>query len=807
MPPETVLILIIFLFIYKMKPVEGQDIPHMERPRGSPQGLIKRRRRNQHYTSISGSEFLPNAALSDPISTQSSFPQPLVLSTLTRSSVAHIEQGDKTAVEVTPVGLRSSGVSHRTTGTTIIRGDPAATTTAAPKEISVSRTGKTRKSYETAPTDAGTTSKQGPTFGSSITASITPALSTLPTSPRDNLVDDVDAGVHNFIGSSTSSSASWSVYTVSPSTAPLAKVLNLPSSYAWATSTASMLGSSKTGSDSLLDSSTSGPASARPDKVSYPSNQSTSSSDSSNSTFLGQIMTSSESEFFDLLGLTDKASTGSSTTAHLSPDTSKSSSSDSSPSSIPVELLASTALLLAPTPAPTETSVSGGTLDEYILGVGFLLSADSPEASSTAVSMTAPMLDGNVLSSESNVLIPTLILGDSATAFCPTPAATSGAISIPKTRKSGYTSPIASESDTGPGTCVGTSTCSSVAWAALWEITASVPKSDSPTTSVFLHGSTSDVNITKFRVNTETFQSILATASNSDDTAWMPSTLLFSPDIPAIESSTSVLTEKPQQTPLPGSITLSDVVTKAPSNSILLQLGFDSQLPWPFVATTPLSSSQIFNYTPQAIENALPTHSAKNIAVMFALQPYYNWQTAGYNATLAIFYFPLDNVNTLRGLKVNPTSALYSQSNKNIQSLMAMVDPTIPLEFSGNYPIGGSNSNAGGGGTGSGRNGSPASGNIYSDGSASNFKINAGSIGVVIGAVAGAGAYGAGMFWLARHYRKRKRFHQRSGSSVNHMGQGNSVCGQRADRRVRRGHGRSQKISVPTMAENSLGRD
>ncbi|KAJ6019457.1 hypothetical protein N7522_001524 [Penicillium canescens] len=807
MPPKNISIFITFLFIYGIKLVEGQDIPqaHMERPRGRQQGLVRQRLRNDHHTAISGSHFLPNAALSDHVSIQSSFPQLRVLSTLKRSSLAHSQQGEKPVVETTS-DLRSSDVSHRITGTTIIRGDPAATINAVPKGIRVSRTDKTRKKYESASTDAGTTSKKAPTFGSSVTASITPALSTLPTSPRGNLVGDVDAGVHNFIGSSTSSSTSWSVSAVTPRTDPFAKVLNTSSSYAWATSTAPLLRILNSGLDSFLGSPTSGPDSVRLTKVSYSSNQTTSSGDSSNSNFLGQIMTSFESGFFDLLGQTDKASTGSSTTSNPSPGTSKSSSSASSPSTIPVVLFASTTPLLSPTPAPIETSVSGGMLGEHLSGVESLLSAEFPEASFTALSVTASMLDSNLLSSNSTVLIPALSLGDRATAFFLTPTATSGAIPIPKSFNSGYTTPIASKSDTSPGTGFGTGACSSTTSATLSGITASVPKSDSPNISVFLHGSTSDLDISKLRVKTESFQSKLATPSNSNDNDWMPSTLLLLPSIPVIESSTSGLTEKPKKTHLPGSITPSDEVTEAPSDSILLQLGFDGQLPWPFVATTPLSSSQIFKYTPQAIENALPHHPVKDIPVMFALQPYYNWQTAGYNATLAIFYFPRDKVNTLRDLKVNPNSALYNQTSKNIKLLMAMVDPTIPLEFSGNYPIGDSNSTADGGGTGSGHNGGPVSGNINSDGSACNFKINASSIGVGLGAVAGAGAYGAGMFWVARHYRKRKQFHQRSGSTVNHMCQGNSVD-RRAHSPVSRGHGRSQKISAPTMAENSLGWD
>ncbi|OQD78059.1 hypothetical protein PENANT_c093G10444 [Penicillium antarcticum] len=803
MRPKAISIFITFLFIYGMKLVVAQDIPqaHMERPRGCQQGLVKRTLRNDHHTAISGPHLLPNAALSDPVSIQSSFPQPPVLSKFKKSSLTHSQKGEKTVVETTSVDLRSSDVSHRTIGTAIISDDPAATTSATPKGIRVSSTNKSRKNSETASTDVGTTTKQGPTFDSSVTASITPALSTLPTSFSDNLVGDVDAGVHNFIGGSTSSYTSWSVSAVTPSTDPLAKVLNTSSSYAWATSTASLLGSLSSGLDSFLGSPTSGPDSARLTKVSYTSNRTTSSSNSSNSNFLGQIMASSESEFFDLLGLTDKASTGSSTTSKPSSDTSKSSSGASSLSTIPVALLVSTTPLLSPTPAPIETSVSGGMLDEHLSGVESLLSAEPPEASFTALSVTASMLDSILLSSKSTVLIPALSLGDSATAFFLTPTATSGAIPIPKPFNSGYNSPITSKSDTSPGTGFGTGTCSSTTSATLSGITASVPKSDSPNTSVFLHGSTSDVDITKLRVKTESFQSKLVTPSNSDDNDWMPSTLLLLPSVPAIESSTSGLTEKPKKTPLPGSITPSDEVTEAPSDSILLQLGFDNQLPWPFVATTPLSSSQIFKYTPQAIEKALPRHPVKDIPVMFALQPYYNWQTAGYNATLAIFYFPRDKVNTLRGLKVNPNSALYNQTNKNIKSLMAMVDPTIPLEFSGNYPIGDSNSTAGGGGTSSGRNGDPVNGDINGDGSASNFKVNTSSVGVGIGAVAGAGAYGAGMFWVARHYRKRKQFHRRSGSTEN-SGSGRLVHSQ-----VIRGHGRSQKISAPTMAENSLGWD
>jgi hypothetical protein len=195
---------------------------------------------------------------------------------------------------------------------------------------------------------------------------------------------------------------------------------------------------------------------------------------------------------------------------------------------------------------------------------------------------------------------------------------------------------------------------------------------------------------------------------------------------------------------------------------------------------------------------------------MFALEPYYNWQATGYNATLAIFYFPRDKVDALKALKVNPNSALYNQASESIQSLMTMVDPTIPLEFSGNYPSAGSDST--GGGSDGGDDGNNDDGNnTNSDGSASSSKTKASSIGIGVGVVAGAAAYGAGMFWVARRYRKRKQLHQRSSSTVEQMSQGGSAAGSmlaaggRTPSHGSRGTARSQMISAPVMAENSLG--
>ncbi|KAJ9484324.1 hypothetical protein VN97_g9056 [Penicillium thymicola] len=300
--------------------------------------------------------------------------------------------------------------------------------------------------------------------------------------------------------------------------------------------------------------------------------------------------------------------------------------------------------------------------------------------------------------------------------------------------------------------------------------------------------------------------------SNND---WMPSTILIVPTFTATVSSISDHANKPKATSLPGSITPSNEITEAPSDSVLLQLGFDNQLPWSFVINTPLSSSQIFNYTPQAIENALPSLSSKDSPVMFSLEPYYSWHSTGYNATLAIFYFPRDKVDLLRAVKVNPNSALYNQASESIQSLMSKVDPKIPLDFYGNYPSGVGDS-TGGGSDGDSEGGSDSrsdGGTTNNDGSASSSKTNSSSIGIGVGVVASAAAYGAGMFWVARRYRKRKQLHQHSHLTSKQVNQGSSApgpipaAGGRAHGQGSRGTARSQTISGPVMVENSLGWD
>jgi hypothetical protein len=240
---------------------------------------------------------------------------------------------------------------------------------------------------------------------------------------------------------------------------------------------------------------------------------------------------------------------------------------------------------------------------------------------------------------------------------------------------------------------------------------------------------------------------------------------------------------------------------------MLIQLGFNQELPWSFVATTSMSSAQIFMYVPEGLEHALSVLHSQ--VTMFALEPYYSWKTTGYNATLAMAYIPRQYLDQLRNELHNPNSRLYNQPSEPVKALFSMIDPTIPLIVGQE-----GSSSTGSGVSGSGDNSDNSNSNTNANtnaGSASSSKTKVSSVGIGCGVVAGAAAYGAGMFWLARRYRQKRQLHRRSASTVEQMSQGGSAAGSvfAAGARMsgsQAGSGRSaQMISAPVMAENSLG--
>lgn len=102
--------------------------------------------------------------------------------------------------------------------------------------------------------------------------------------------------------------------------------------------------------------------------------------------------------------------------------------------------------------------------------------------------------------------------------------------------------------------------------------------------------------------------------------------------------------------------------------------------------------------------------------------------------------------------------------------------------------------------------GSDDGNNGSADGGASgSSQTRASSVGIGVGVVGGAAAYGAGMFWVARRYRKRRQLHQRSNSTAEQQSEGRAggSAGRLSPNSLR--SNRTQMISAPVMAENSLG--
>ena len=197
---------------------------------------------------------------------------------------------------------------------------------------------------------------------------------------------------------------------------------------------------------------------------------------------------------------------------------------------------------------------------------------------------------------------------------------------------------------------------------------------------------------------------------------------------------------------------------------------------------------------------------------MFAIQPYDNSAVTGYVATVAMAYVPTDTLNDLQEQLHNPNSRLYNQPNDAVQTLTSMIDPSIPLLAGGGSVRGASGSSSGSGSSGSGDDGdSDNSSDNNADGGASGSSTTrASSVGIGVGVVGGAAAYGAGMFWVARRYRKRRQLHQRSSSNAEQQSEGRGgggsvfATGGRLSPNSLRSN-RTQMISAPVMAENSLG--
>jgi len=253
------------------------------------------------------------------------------------------------------------------------------------------------------------------------------------------------------------------------------------------------------------------------------------------------------------------------------------------------------------------------------------------------------------------------------------------------------------------------------------------------------------------------------------------------------------------------------------------QICFKWPLNYPFVSAND-GGQQIFHYLPQAIADGL------NISVSevhnLGLKPLNTMEYQGFITTLALFTIPQDLETKLAAQLRNPADSFWHNSDETVNRLTEQINTACPLP-AGNYPGNGgapADPAVGPGAT------SPTGGN--GDGGAmggdigASRKVNSTSAIVASSAIVGAIAYGAAMFFVARRYRNKRLAHQRS-SSVPSDGRmtygsipggatawmhgarnGRMTPGSRGSQGSSASQGRSvrtQQISAPVMAENSLG--
>ncbi|KAI9893265.1 MAG: hypothetical protein M1814_000394 [Vezdaea aestivalis] len=320
--------------------------------------------------------------------------------------------------------------------------------------------------------------------------------------------------------------------------------------------------------------------------------------------------------------------------------------------------------------------------------------------------------------------------------------------------------------------------------------------------------------------------SIVPVSTNDLTALVIPSSIVTQSEQPSNVVSTAPPTtsETGIPTSLPRLITPYGGPVSQPANTTLIQVGFVYALNYPFVVSSPTSSSQLFTFLPQGIAYGL------NISVgdvkMTALRPYDTTKDLGFITTLALAWIPTDLVNTLLHDIHTPPSAFYNNPEPSVNTLLSMINPTFPIIAGMSLDPGTPGSPLSPTATAAGGDGSPL-GNTP----AAQTGVRGTSIGIGVSVVAGAVLYGAAMFYIARRYKKRRQRHVRSpsmadanvdgGASSGALMAGAFVSGGRGTPRPHgsgsggresRGSGRSNgnsartaQISGPMTAENSLG--
>jgi hypothetical protein len=258
--------------------------------------------------------------------------------------------------------------------------------------------------------------------------------------------------------------------------------------------------------------------------------------------------------------------------------------------------------------------------------------------------------------------------------------------------------------------------------------------------------------------------------------------------------------------------------SEVPQNSFMGQVCFKWPLNYPFVSAND-GGAQIFHYLPIAIADGL--NISRNDVQNMGLKPLDTTQYQGFITTLALFTVPSDLQTKLAAQLRNPADAFWHNKNSTVNDLTNLINTACPLP-AGKLPGDNSAPNEAADPAATSTGGAGDGGALGGDIGASR-KVNSTSAIVASSAIVGAFAYGAAMFFVARRYRNKRMAHQRSSSvpSTSRMTNGSIPGGAAAwmhgarngrlslgSRGSSSSQGRSirtQQISAPVMAENSLG--
>ncbi|TVY12918.1 hypothetical protein LARI1_G009355, partial [Lachnellula arida] len=322
--------------------------------------------------------------------------------------------------------------------------------------------------------------------------------------------------------------------------------------------------------------------------------------------------------------------------------------------------------------------------------------------------------------------------------------------------------------------------------------------------------------------STKAPETILPSSTNTFTSMWLPQTIIANSQSPSSSLGQAPLpTGIPAQ--LPRIITNPNATSTPPEGMTAVQLGFLFELNYEFVISNPLSSAQIFMFLPTGVADGLELHEEQ--VILHSLYPLDTTAKLGFITTAAVAYIPENMVDTLRLNLGTPSSILYNNPDSTVNALVNYLNPTIPL-----IPgAGAGDDSTSGTGAGSSPTNTAGNNDVFNTSSQNTSAgVKGTTAGIAMACVGGASAYGAAMFLLARRYKKRKQAHRRTSSVASHaemrqssspgmlgsadifMSGGRLSPGGTTNDRHSRGSGggnsaRTQQISAPMMAENSLG--